>query len=239
MPSNEPAFSAQPALSLTYVRAGSRPAQLCGSPFNRFALSGQRAYSGFVSFRHFAIFGLVLSLGGNLSFADRVETTNGDQFAGKVLTLDTNTLTLQNENLGIVKLPRSKVTVITLEPAGATNTLARAGSSNSAAAISPRLETNNPFAFFNKLGVTSNLVAQIQKQYLASAPPEARDTFNELMAGLLSGKLTVADIRAQAKSMADQVRAVRKDLGEEEGEMVDAYLSILDRFLNSTGKTGE
>ncbi len=153
-----------------------------------------------------------------------------------MLTLDTNTLTFQNESLGIVKLPRSKVMSITLEaPPGSTNAAAL---SPSAATPLP-VQTNNPFALLNRLGVTSNLVAQIQKQYLAGSPPEAQDKFNELMGGLLSGKLTMADIRAQAKSIGDQVRALRKDLDEEQGAMVDAYLSILDRFLNSGAKDSQ
>jgi hypothetical protein len=180
-----------------------------------------------------ASFGLVLLLCGNPALADRVETANGDHFAGKVLSLDTNTLTLQNENLGIIKLPRSKVTLIALDPAGATNATARPAISNSTTAAPLPGQTKNPFALFNKLGMTSNLVAQIQKQYLASAPPEAREKYNELMGGLLSGKLTMTDLRDQAKSIADQVRSVRKDMDEEQGAMVDAYLSILDRFLNS------
>jgi len=181
----------------------------------------------------FARLSLAFFLCGSLAIADQVETQNGDHFAGKVLSLDTNTLTLRNENLGIIKLPRSKITVITFDPGGATNATARPAISNGTAATPLQAQTNNPFALFNKLGVTSNLVAQIQKQYLASAPPEARDKFNELMGGLLSGKLTMADIRLQAKSMADQVRAARKDLDDEQGMMVDAYLSILDRFLKS------
>jgi hypothetical protein len=172
----------------------------------------------------------------SLALADQVETRNGDHFAGKILSLDTNTLTLQNENLGIVRLPRGKVALITLDPPAATNAAARPAISNSVTAAPLPAQTNNPFAVFNKLGVTSNLVGQIQKQYLAGAPPEARDKYNELMSGLLSGKLTISDLREQAKSIADQVRSVRKDMDEEQGAMVDAYLSILDRFLNSAAK---
>ncbi len=49
----------------------------------------------------------------------------------------------------------------------------------------------------------------------------------------MSGKLTVNDLRKEAKSAADQLRAVKRDLGDDSGTL-DGYLSILDSFLNET-----
>jgi hypothetical protein len=46
--------------------------------------------------------------------ADQVEMQNGDRYVGKVLTLNNETLVLQNEVLGTVKLPRVKVAAIIL-----------------------------------------------------------------------------------------------------------------------------
>lgn len=51
----------------------------------------------------------------------------------------------------------------------------------------------------------------------------------------MSGKLNMNDLAAQARSAADQLRAARKDLGDEAGWMVDSYLGILDHFLNQIG----
>ena len=81
----------------------------------------------------------------------------------------------------------------------------------------------------------SNLVQQIQSAYLGDAGPEAKDKFNQLLGGLQSGKLDLNGLRAEAKSAADQVRSVRKDLGDEEGSVIDGYLAILDSFLKETG----
>jgi hypothetical protein len=50
----------------------------------------------------------------------------------------------------------------------------------------------------------------------------------------MSGKLTVDDIRAQAKAAADQLRALRREAPEEAGFATDAYLAILDHFLKET-----
>ena len=74
----------------------------------------------------------------------------------------------------------------------------------------------------------------MQKQFLGGAGPEANDKFNELLGGLMSGKLTVDDIRAQAKSAADQLRALQRDSGEEAGFAANTYLAILDHFLKET-----
>jgi hypothetical protein len=94
-------------------------------------------------------------------------------------------------------------------------------------------------AALRQLGANSNLIQQVQSQVLSGASPEANDKFNEMVGGLMSGKLTVNDIRAQAKSAADQMRAAKKDLGEDAGFAIDGYLAILDKFLKETAPSGE
>ena len=51
---------------------------------------------------------------------------------------------------------------------------------------------------------------------------------------LMSGKLTVNDIRAEAKSAADQLKELKRDLGEDTGWALDGYLAILENFLRET-----
>ena len=84
----------------------------------------------------------------------------------------------------------------------------------------------------------TNLIQQVQTQFLSEASPEAKDKFNELVGGLLSGKLTVNDIRAQAQAAADQVRAAKRDGGDNAGLALDGYLAILDQFLSETAPAG-
>ena len=50
----------------------------------------------------------------------------------------------------------------------------------------------------------------------------------------MSGKLTVDDIRKEAKSAADQLKELKRDLGEDGGWALDGYLTILDNFLRET-----
>ena len=61
--------------------------------------------------------------------------------------------------------------------------------------------------------------------------PEANGKFDELMGGLLTGKIDISGLRAQAKSAADQLRAMKKDMGGDGSAMLDAYLSVLEKFL--------
>jgi len=84
------------------------------------------------------------------------------------------------------------------------------------------------------LGANTNLVQQIRKQFLADAGPKANDKFDELLNGLTTGKLDINGLRAEAKSAADQLRAMKKDMGGDAGETLDAYLGVLDSFLSQS-----
>lgn len=175
--------------------------------------------------------------------ADQVEMQNGDRYVGKVLSLSADTLVLQNEVLGTVRLPRAKVAHIGLGsgPLAGAPALPSSVTPNarppSASMAGPAAGTNSPVAF-PELGAHTNLIRQIQKQFLAGAGPEANQKFDELLNGLMSGKLTVDDLRAQAQSAADQLRAMKRDGGQDPGFATDTYLTILDQFLKETAPSG-
>jgi uncharacterized protein len=185
---------------------------------------------------------LILFAAAGRLLADQVELQNGDRYIGHVLSLNSNSLVLQSELLGTLRLPRSRVGVITLGP-GSTTTNSpalplaanaptpprSAASTNAAANLSPTLPG---------LSTSTNLIQQVQKQFLSGAGPEANTKFNELLGGLMSGKLSVDDIRAEAKSAADQLRTLQRESGEDAGFTANAYLSILDHFLKETGPSG-
>jgi hypothetical protein len=173
--------------------------------------------------------------------ADQIETQTGDRYTGKVVSINGETVLLQSDVLGTVRLPRSKISHITFgtnspaaptSPAIATNRLAPAVSSNVAA--SPAVVSGT----LPDLGTNSSMIQKVRSQFLAGAGPEANSKFDELLGGYLSGKLTVGDIRKEALSAAEQIRAARKDLGEGAGSSLDSYLAILDNFLKETEPTG-
>ena len=180
---------------------------------------------------------LVLFVAAGRLRADQVEMQNGDRYAGHVLSLNTNTVVLQSDVLGTLRLPRAKVAVITLGAGPATNSPPLPSLTNArfaAPSAAPANAAPNLSPALRQLGASTNLIQQVQKQFLSGAGPEANNKFNELLGGLMSGKLTVDDIRAEAKSAADQLRALKRDCGEEAGFAADAYLAILDHFLKET-----
>ena len=175
---------------------------------------------------------------GTLSLkADQVEMQSGDRYVGHVVSINTNTVVIQSDVLGTLRVPRSKVANITLSPAPAAASPALPSASKTQAAPpSTQAKTAAPKAspMFSGLDTNSFLVQQVQKQFLSDAGGEANAKFNELLGGLMSGKLDMEDIRAQAKVAADQLRAMQRESGEEAGLATGTYLAILDHFLKET-----
>ncbi len=174
--------------------------------------------------------------------ADLVEMQNGDRYAGKVLSMSADTVVLDSEVLGKINVPRKRVATLmvgtnAVMPKVAANIIVRApGSTNfSAAAPAAALANTNVdlSAALRRLGGNTNFVAQIRQQMLAGSP-EAASKYDELVNGLMSGQLNLNDLRNQARSYADQLREMKRDLGPEAGDSIDAYLSVLDNFLKET-----
>jgi hypothetical protein len=171
------------------------------------------------------------------AWADQIEMQNGDRNAGDVLSLNAHTVVMQSDVLGTVRLARTNVAVITLGTAPAINSPALQSPTNGHAPAAAAVPATAPRILsprLRQLGASTNLIQQVQKQFLGDAGPEANTKFNELLSGLMSGKVSVEDIRAQAKSAADQLRALRREGGEETGFAVDTYLAILDHFVKET-----
>ncbi len=176
-----------------------------------------------LALRHFGLLLLVIFLSWWTmpGVADQVEMQNGDRYNGKVLSLDEKSLVLQNDVLGKLTLPRARVAVVllgTISGKTLTNSVAKTGgvSTNSLAA---------------ELASHSNIVSQVQKRFLAGAEPEAQQKFNALVSGLLDGSITVQDVQREARTAAERVRALKKELGPDASFALDGYLAILDQFL--------
>ncbi len=174
--------------------------------------------------------------------ADQVQMQNGDRYMGNVVSLNSDTLVLQNEVLGTLRLPRSKVSTVTFGavPAGAGNFIRAVPRTNAAAATGASSNAVPSLPSLSQLGTNKASAADLDHmKLLETAGPEAKNKFNELLSGLMTGKLSMADLRAQAKAVADQARALRADLGEDGAASLDGYLAILDKFLNETAPKPE
>ncbi len=136
-----------------------------------------------------------------------------------------------------VSLPRSQVALITLGSSGATNFTGAASAAKRQSAASSIAITNGMTDLsvpLRQLGANTNFIEQVRRQFLSDAGPEANNKFNTLVSGLLSGRLTVNDIRAEAKAAADQLKELKRDLGEDASGALDGYLAILESFLRET-----
>lgn len=171
-------------------------------------------------------------------FADQVEMQNGDRYTGRVLSLSDNFVVLQNDILGKITVPRSKVTLLSVGAAAPTPAAGAPPATNHAALNQkPILMTNGNADLagaLKHLGANTNFIEQIKGQFLADAGPEATKQFDDMLGGLLSGKIDMASLREQAKSASDQLRAYQKQLGPEASDTFNTYLGILDNFLKET-----
>jgi hypothetical protein len=168
--------------------------------------------------------------------ADQVTMQNGERYIGKVVTLTNETVVVQSEVLGTLKVPRSKIASISF----GTNALAAAPVQAPVVATAqptkPLSANSSPdlTTAIQQLRVDPSAMRQVEQQFLAGADPQAKEMFNQMMGGLMNGSLNVNDIRAQAKTAADQLRTAKKELGDEAGFAVDGYLAVLDSFLRET-----
>jgi hypothetical protein len=176
--------------------------------------------------------------------ADQVELQNGDRYSGKVLSVSADTVVLQNDVLGIINVPRKTVASL----AFGTNAVAPKAASDvaqisvptnlpAAGSLAPLSNTNLDLsAGLRNLGANTNVINQIREQLLAGNP-EAASNYDDLVSGLMSGKVDMDDLRRQAQASADQLRELKRDLGPDAGDSIDAYLEVLDNFLNQTDAT--
>ena len=173
--------------------------------------------------------------------SDMVEMQNGDRYFGKVLSMSADSVVLESEVLGKIHVPRKKVASLLFAPGAeslkpGTNDARLSAFTNLPAfvpATAPAGTNGQVAAALRQLGANTNLIAQVRQQMFAGNP-EAAGKFDELVTGLMTGQLTLEDLRRQAKESADQLRALKRELGPEVGDSLDAYMSVLDGFLKET-----
>ena len=165
--------------------------------------------------------------------ADQLEMTNGEHYAGKILSLNSNSIVFESDVLGKVTVPREKVASMNFAGNAATN-----------APVTPRVvastnrfshaSTNISAALRNN--TNSAAIEQIRQQMLTGTTPEVNQKYDEMLGGLMSGKLNVNDIRDQAKTAIGQINQLKKESPQAD-PMLDAYLEILQNFVNDAEPT--
>ena len=171
-------------------------------------------------------------------WADQLEMQNGDRLSGKVLTASASTVVFESEMLGKINVPRKNILAVTFG-ANAAPIKAASGATqvsvpaNPHAAIPlPALSGTNAVwsGSIRSPDMDTNVIRQVREQMLAGNPAAAAK-FDEIADGLMSGKLDLDDLRRQARAAADQLREFKRQ-DPEIGDSLDAYLQVLDGFLN-------
>lgn len=156
--------------------------------------------------------------------ADLLSMVNGDRYHGAIQLVNEKEVHLQSEILGLIKIPRAKVTAIQF---GDVKEVAPAP------AVAPKAAaagTTNEFVFDPKA------IEKVQQEFLGTATPEANAMFSEMLQGLSSGKISVNDIRAQAAETLKQLKELQAELGEEgDNPLLATYGSILEKFVRAGG----
>lgn len=190
-----------------------------------------------------ALFLLLLGSAVASAKADSLELVNGDHYRGTVVSVTQSNVEFQSDLLGRLTLSRDKVAHINLGdapiPKPSTNTAAPTvgpslilqGRQNLTPATA---QTEAVLQQMRQEGVDPKLVSQVQEQVFGQGNPVAAQKFNELMGGLVSGSLSVGDIRAQAQDSIKQIKDAKQQLGPEAGDMFDGYLAILENFVAET-----
>jgi hypothetical protein len=181
-----------------------------------------------------------------LLWADEVDMQNGDRYFGKVLSVSATDVVLQSDMLGKINVPRKNVATLTF---GTNGVKAMAASVPAATptnlpavtAAFQRASTNGQLSAAvrsaSQTGADTNVIQQIRAQMLAGSP-EATAKYDEMVSGLLSGSLNLNDLRREAKADADQLRALKRNLGPDADDSLDGYLQVLDAFVKEPEPAG-
>jgi hypothetical protein len=83
-------------------------------------------------------------------------------------------------------------------------------------------------------GLNQGELKQLEDKLPLLATPEVKDYFNKTVGGLLSGDLSVSDLRNQAIKARQQLKDLEKDLGPGGAEALQGYMGILDKFISES-----
>ena len=134
--------------------------------------------------------------------------------------MDDKKVTLQNEVTGTLQIPRARIVTLSFREKTAMPVPVR-GVATNGTAIRP-----------GAIQLDQNAIQKVQNELLAGATPEANQMFNEMIQGLRSGQLDMADIRNKAQSTLQELRSLQKELGDDEtADLLNSYGAILEGFL--------
>lgn len=175
-------------------------------------------------------------LAASSAYADSVKLLNGDVINGKVVSVDDQQAVISSEALGEVTIDRSKLKSISFGDEPAPETAATTPEKLLEDLTGREMpQSNTPGLNLDGLLQGGDLqlgdLQQLQKALPLLAEPEVQKQFQSYLQGLMTGELTIDDIRSDAADARDELKKLQDELGPR-GKAFDSYLNILDGFLN-------
>lgn len=186
--------------------------------------------------RFLAVLIVSLSFAAAPLWADSIELVNGDILNGKLSSVTADHVVLASDLLGEVKLPRAKVAAIHFGDRKPQPKAAPAAAPAVARPAEPTVE--DVLRQLKEGGAGGDITKMLEKEFPLLQNPEVKAYFDKTVGGLMSGKLSVNDIRQQALDVRKQVDDLEKDLGPEGMAALKPYLSVLDKFIRDTAPKG-
>jgi hypothetical protein len=154
--------------------------------------------------------------------AEIVEMTNGDRYAGTVVSVTSSNVILQSEVQGRIVLPRAKVSRLLMRETPATDI--------KPAPVAASSSTNLPSVATLRGAQAGASVDASKKRIealLGQADPSAAAEFNKMAAALMTGGLTEKDLKVQAQAALKQVEELKKQQGGTADETLEGYSQML------------
>lgn len=189
--------------------------------------------------------------------ADRLQLANGDEIEGELLQMSGDTVKFRHEILGTFTVPRHQIHAIELGKQRGGERIMADGSKAppetpeevidrlvnpdvNRAAVKQlekgRKRHETPQGAVEQLrqeGVDAKMMGQLHGMLPGFGSPEVQKHFQDRVTGLMSGSLSINDIRNEAIDARDQLKELMDDLGPG-GEALGGYYGILDGFIKKT-----
>ena len=190
-------------------------------------------------------------------FADRLQLSNGDEIQGKLIEMTKGVIKFEHEVLGVFAVPRDRVHAVELGPKRGGNRITADGREvgpetpeqvidrlvnpdmNPEAVKklekgAPRLATpQDAVDQLRREGVDAKTMTQLHSLLPGFGSPEVQDAFRGRVEGLMTGSLSINDLRNEAIEVRGQLQELMDDLGPN-GAALGGYYGILDGFIKKT-----
>ena len=193
----------------------------------------------------------------SIALADRLQLSNGDEIEGKLIETSEKEIRFRHEILGEIVLPRDRVHAIELGLKRGGKRIMADGSPAGAETpeqivdrlVNPDVTPNSvkklgknqhqhrsadaAIAELRIKGVDDQTMNQLHGMLPGFGSPEVQKYFHEQVNGLMSGSLSIGDIRKDAIDARDELKELMDDLGPS-GAALNGYFGILDSFIEQT-----